>query len=392
MNKNILAIVAAAVTAAGATSAHSQQQQPMQEVPDVEESGSVPNQSDGSYVRISGTVDLVLRRDSGMAAGPAWALQPGLLRSSRLDFIVKEAISSGLAATVMLESGIAPDTGSGANNTPTLPATTGLSFGRGAHVGIGSDAGGYITMGRLYTPMQGVTASKWNDPFGGSSYGGIATVYNKISNASNSIAYTYGYGPEATFKPAPRQGFGTFAIYTLGEQPAPLSNAGKQYGINFSYGTPSWWAAYAFHRIFGNNEFMNPSAATSDSPRTTEQYIGGMYDLKFMQLHAGLNTGKTDTGSLNRLNSHIAMTIKVGARGTVMILLGRANDLTPVNGDFNTKQAAYEYDLSKRTALYTMWGNVDNSATTSVGLTGALGAVPRGAVASSLSFGLRHNF
>jgi predicted porin len=346
--------------------------------------------AEGSYTRLGGSLDIVGRRDSGGPGGPTYSVGPGGARSSRMTFSIKEVISPELAATVVLEAGLAPDTGLGASNPPGV--TGGFSFGRTSHVGIGSDDWGYVTLGRQYTPMQAVTAGPINDPFGGAWLGGIATVYNKNSLASNTIAYSYGYGAEALLRPAPRNGLGVAVEYSFGEVPSPLEDAGKQYGLNVSYGGSAWWAGYAYHRQVGNGPFINPAVANTESPQITHQFIGGAYEFGRLRLSLGLNTGRNDTGTLNRRNWSFGVNWGVGERGTVKFLFGRANDRTAPNADFDTLQAAYSYDLSKRTALYVVYGTVDNSAPAAVTLSGAIGTVAPGGRANSLAVGVRHSF
>ena len=343
------------------------------------------------YVRISGSIDTVVRRDAGATAGPTWSVGPGGARASRLTFSVKEWVSERLAVTAVLEAGFAPDTGMGANNPPGASGG-GLNFGRTSHVGLGSEQAGYVTLGRQYTPMQSVAASPNNDPFGGAWLGGIATIYNKNTLVSNAIAYTYGYGAEALLRAAPRQGLGFAALYGVGEQAAPMGGAGNQYGFNASYGRGPWWFGYAYHRQRGNSAAINPNAAASLGPVQTHQYAGGAWDFGWVRMHAGLNIGKNDVTTLDRHNWHLAFTAPAGDRGTIRALYGRADDRSAVDADFRTLQLAYQHDLSKRTALYAVWGQVNNGAISAASLQGFVGTAARGATVSSLAVGLRHVF
>jgi predicted porin len=346
--------------------------------------------ANSSYMRFGGSIDTVVRHDDG-GDSSTWSLSPGGARSSRLTYSIKEAVTPDLAATVVLEGAFAPDTGAGASNPPGVPNGA-FSFGRTSHVGLGSDSMGYITLGRQYTPIQATTAGSINDPFGGSWIGGIATVYNKVSSASNSIVYSYGYTAEAMLRPAPRNGLGVSVMYSFSEEPQPLTDAGKQYGANVSYGGSNWWVGYAFHRQIGNNQQISTALPTSESPRTTYQWIGGAYEFGRVRLSLGFNTGRNDTRAVDRRNWSVGLNWGVGERGTIRALYGRANDRTAANGDFSTVQLSYMYDLSKRTALYAVWGNVDNAPNTANALAGALGPVTRGATATTTAFGIRHSF
>ena len=356
------------------------------------QSSSGPVGVEESYLRFGGSIDTWIRRDSGAPSGPTWSVGPGGARSSRLIFSIKEGISSNLSATAYLEGGLSADTGAGANAPPSIVPTTAFTFGRTAHVGIGHDSWGYITLGRQYTPIQAVTAGPINDPFAGGFVGGITPIYSKNTSASNTIAYSYGNGAEAMSRPAPRNGLASSVFYSFSEETAPLSDAGKQYGFNVSYGWPSWWAGYAYHRQVGNSPQIAPAAPTAETPKTTVQFLGAAYEIGRVRVSVGLNTGRNDIGTLNRRNWSLGVNAGVGERGTIRFLHGRANDLTPTNGDFRTTQISYMYDLSKRTALYVAWGNLDNSASTAVTLSGAIGTINRGETANSLGMGIRHSF
>lgn len=348
---------------------------------------------DDSYLRMGGSVDTVVRRDAGAPLGATWSVGPGVARSSRFGFSIKELIAPGrLAGTVVLEGAFAPDSGAGASNPPGVPANSGFSFGRTAHVGVGHDSWGYITAGRQYTPLQAVAASPMNDPFGGSWLGGIATVYNKNTSASNTIVYSYGYTAEAMLRPAPRNGLGVAAMYAFGEVASPLDDAGNQYGFNVSYGGQKWWGGYGFHRQVGNSAAINPAVANAETPEITHHFLGGAYEIGTARISVGVNSGRNDTGSLNRRNWHVGLAWGVHERGTVRALYGRANDRTAANGDFSTVQLSYMYDLSRRTGVYVAWGRVNNSAATAVTLAGSLRTVDRGASASSVVIGVRHSF
>ena len=344
------------------------------------------------YQRFGGSVDAVVRRDSGPAAGAAWGVQPGGARSSRLTWSMKELMGPDLAATVALEGAFNPDTGTGGTSPVPATPTAGFTFNRVAHVGLGSDQMGYITLGRQFTPMQAVTAGPVNDPFGGAWLGGIATIYNKTSGASNAILYSRGYSAEASVRPAPRNGLGIMAMYAFGEEPSPLAGAGNQYGFNASYGGENWWLGYAYHRQEGNNATLNPAIATSLDPKTTFQYVGGAVEFWKVRVSLGLNTGKASNNTLDRQNLSLGVLWNVSERGTIRFLYGRADDRTAANADFRTTQAAYMYDLSKRTGVYVVWGNVNNSPNAAVALSGAIGTVPKGAQAKSVALGIKHVF
>jgi predicted porin len=342
-------------------------------------------------VTISGVIDGGVRRDSG-GAGTQWSAGSGLMQTSRITFFGVEDLGDGLRASLGLESGISIDTGAGTSNPPTATPTQSLTFGRTAAVALGSDEWGYVSLGRQYTPIFGLSASGANDPFGANWLGGVTTVYNVAARASNSIGYTYGYSSRAFLSGAPRSGFGAAAMYSFSEEPSgPTEHAGEQMGFNLSWGDGKWFVGYAQHRTKGSNGTISATAPVSNTPTTRQQTLAASYEFPFGRLHAGINTSD-GSATLDRFNWHVGATLPFGERHALRLLYGRANDKTAANADFSTFQVGYQYNLSRRTNLYAGWGYVDNSPGSRVTPTGAVGTYASGSAARSLITGVRHLF
>ena len=347
-----------------------------------------------SSVTISGTVDAGLRVDRGASGGGTTSIGSGLRDASRLTFSGVEGLGGGLKASFVLETGIAVDTGSSASNPPGAAAGA-FSFGRLSAVSIGGDDMGYVSFGRQYTPMWAVSAGPANDPFGAGWLGGISSVYSFTVRASNSIVYSYGYSDKTTLLPAPRKGLGVMLMYSLAETSQPSNNAGQQLGGNLSYGDGTWWVGYGYHQIKGSNTSISATAPVADSPTLKQQTLGASYQLPWGRVHAGINTGKNGVigaGALDRLNWHLGVNFLFDGRHNVRVLYGKANDRTANNADATTFQIGYGYDLSKRTALYTALGQIDNNDKAAAAFGGAIGTYAQGSTPRSMVIGIRHLF
>lgn len=349
-----------------------------------------------SSVTLSGIVDIGIRVDSGNTGSSNTSVSSGQMVGSRLDFIGEEDLGGGLKAGFALESGIDVSTGAGANNPPAVVATNTLTFGRTSAVSIGSNSTGFLSFGRQYTPLWAVSASGSNDPFYGSWLGGNAVVYSNTVMASNAVVYSYGYTSRTMLLAAPRRGFGFVAMWAPGEADSPApSDSGRHLGFNISYGSGPWFIGYAHHRVNGNSAAINPAAPFSDTPRLRQQTLGSAYDFGFMRLHAGINTGRNDAAGAARLDRrswHIGVTAPLAPNQSVRALYGRASNKAAVDADWSTLQIGYQYDLSKRTSLYTAWGQIDNDANAQTAFGRSIGTFPRGSKPKALVAGIRHNF
>lgn len=345
-------------------------------------------------VQMSGVMDVGVRVDSGTTAGSIKSVGSGLRDASRITFSGLEDLGQGLKAGFVLESGIGADTGAGVSNPPGAAAGA-FTWGRLATLTLGSDATGYLSFGRQYTPMWAVSAGPANDPFFASWLGGISSIYSFSVRASNSLVYSYGYTAKTTLLPAPRKGLGMMLMVSLGETNTPSSSAGQQLGANVSYGDGTWWAGYGYHQIKGSNTSISATAPVSDSPTLKQQTLGASYQLRWGRVHAGLNTGKnglTGAGAVDRFNWHVGASLVVDERHSLRVLAGKAKDRTAAHAEMTTLQFGYGYDLSKRTALYVAAGQMDNNSTAAAALGGALGTYAPGSTARSVIGGIRHNF
>ncbi len=346
-------------------------------------------------VSISGIIDAGVRYDSGAIDGHRTRIESGQMIASRITFAGEENLGAGFKAGFVLETGFSPDTGLGHAN-PAGASTNSLTFGRTSAVSLGRDSTGYISLGRQYTPLWSATGSPSNDPFAAAWLGGVNTLYSTTVRASNSIAYTYGYGSRALLRAAPAQGFGFAALYSAAEaQATEPSQSGQQMGFNLSYGASPFWIAYGFHQIKGNNATINAAAPASNGPVIKQQTLAASYQWGKTRFHAGMNTGKSDANTpnaLNRRNWHLGITSNLSERHVIRALYGRADDRSSANSDFASFQLGYQYNLSKRSMLYVAYGMVDNNDFSTKAFAGSADTYSSGSTPKSFITGIRHNF
>ena len=348
-----------------------------------------------SNVTIWGILDAGARYDTGATGGAMKSVGSGQSAASRLTISGAEDLGSGLKASFVLESGLSMDTGLGANNPPGAAAGS-FTWGRTALVALGSEATGYIAMGRQYTPLWAISAGPLNDPFGASWLGGINTVYNATVRTSNAIGYTYGYGDKTTLNPAPRRGLGVSAVWSLSEVGDPLpSGSGEQMGLGLSYGDGTWWGGYGYHRVRGSNTTISATAPVTNQPVLVQQTLAASVRFSWASLHLGLNTadnGISGTGAINRRNWHVATQIPLADAQTLRVLYGQAHDRATTAANFKNLQIGYQYDFSKRTYVYMAFGQVANDANVAATPAAALGTFAKGNTPKSLVAGLAQKF
>lgn len=312
-------------------------------------------------VTLGGNVDIGVRVDSNKTS--VRQVSSNSLLPSRLTFGALEDLGDGWRAQAVLEAGLTVDDGAGAAQPPGVPAGS-FTFGRFAAVAVGSEQTGYVSMGRQYTPLFALGGSNVADVFGGSALGSTNTVSSYTVRASNSIAYSYGYGPRTLLRGSPPVGLGAAFMLASGESPAG-SRAGSQFGFNLSYGARGWWVGYGFHQIWGSSAAINPAVPDSGSPILRQQTLAASYDFGSVRVNAGVNRGSNglNTASgVNRVGWYVGTTYAFSGNQEFKALYGRLDDRRPMNADVKTLQLGYTYALSRRTQLYALAGEISNSA------------------------------
>lgn len=323
---------------------------------------------------------------SGGESGNRWGLRGS------------EDLGGGLKAVFTFEQGFdlsdnSVSQGNIAGVTPNSPtsSTGGRIFSRTAQVGLSSDQAGNVLFGRAFTPFY----LTWNaiDPFGGGFVGGAQNyAVGNTTRFDNGIYYN---SPKFS-------GFQVTAAYRLGESTTDsvasgsTKDGGNAGNIALTYAAGPVLAGYSYISV--KNSIDN---------NTARSHFGGVvYDFKILKVH-GLyfNTRSATT----RLQAYgLGVTVPIHAFN-IFAQVARIDNRFDLNGsqlknnDANFIGVGGQYNLSKRTDIYTSFGKQINQAgaintvtdASNAGLlttTGALANQLPGFNPWSAQLGLRHKF
>lgn len=342
--------------------------------------------------------------------------------SSRLGVRGTEELGGGLKANFHLEGAIAPDSGLAPSNTGT-----GFNFQRRSVVGIEGGFGS-VVLGRDYTPLFGVSGVV--DPFVtngvGSSYnllnnviiagttpaGGLST-FRTSTNAStpgtNASATTFGQtvfaDPAAVrmsnaigYTSPGFSGFNLAAMYTFGGENTNLArDAGTGTSIRLTYAQGPLVISFGNQIIKGGLiGTATPLTVPNDDQKWTTNFLGASYDFGVVKLSAGYKTDKLsgDAEFTDRLKGGI-----IGLTAPIGPVILKASYIERRIGDdkIGTQGAiGVAYDLSKRTALYANYAELDNEPGFGMSVYGTSGGgAPMsepGRRSRGLELGVRHIF
>jgi predicted porin len=342
-----------------------------------------------SGVTIYGMVDASVLHAKGSLASKT-QLFSGSSLGTRLGFRGVEDLGGGMAANFVLESGFGLDSGVGqatnTNNQTTGAASAagggqGLTFNRLSYVGL-SGSWGELRLGRDYTPAWRAMSSMDPAAIGTglwsaqSALGSLVVLGQPAGiRASNSVGY---YTPVIG-------GFTGQIMVALGEN---ASNVGATKSDGNVIGGRIAYNAGAFSMVAATEKIK--MAAQGD---VRESVIGASYNFGPAKLWA--QYVRDTTGLSNNMSGHsLSVSAPVGAselraqwsRSKVENAAGAA--IGTVN-----KIAVYgQYNLSKRTGLYTTLARVRNSdGASSVPFVGVAVTGPNTS-ATAMEVGMRHAF
>ena len=351
-----------------------------------------------SSVTLYGVVDASVESVKGNTAGQSTTfnrVSSGNLATSRLGFKGVEDLGGGLKANFQLEATVAVDTGA---------AATGRFFDRAAWVGLSSKEAGELRIGRQDSLIGAqianvIGAQAYDVSVVASTLGG--STYRRVDNALTYIAPTFvpGLTLSAQYSTA-------VDSVTAGNNNAEATNGsgvGRAYGFaaNFVQGPVSAGASYIQVNTIANGNNENVGL-----------FLYGAYDLGAAKLTAFYNDDTNDgnrTFDGRRLYGIQAavpvvtgLTVTGGyayARnvGTTVSATGfAANAATGVTGKNAKNDNAgiitlkAQYDLSKRTAVYGLFTEVQNSDRANLGLAGV--TTTRDKSVRGIAVGVRHAF
>lgn len=330
-----------------------------------------------STVRLSGVVDqyVAYSRSGGTSM---WQLKDGGAAASRLVFSGEEDLGGGLRANFMMEGGFNADSGTG-----TLPGPA-FGFTRQTFLGLGGKWG-RVDAGRMYTPFYYSVARA--DAFGNN---GIFSLLNLLlvsdaqtgigpyaARASNMVRYRAPAGP---------------LLFDIGVAPGeaatPNTKSGNFYGMNVGYATGPFYISYGYQNIK-----QGTAVAPVPQPKSsTYQAINASYrftpDLAIYGNH--IRTRSQLATVPDGAVTNISMAWSFGAN---KLMAGVAfRDVDGTTRDQKGFNLGYDYNLSKRTAVYGRFVRLINDSNSAASIAGVTVAPNSGADISHLGFGIKHSF
>jgi predicted porin len=329
-----------------------------------------------SSVTLYGTVDLNGRYVKSDGQDRRLTLSQDGINSSQLGFRGVEDLGGGLKAGFNLLAGVNADTGT----------TNSKFFNRRSTVSLFSNMG-ELRLGRDYKP------DFWNqtifDAFGTNGLGSSLNVRQQYggTRSDNSIGY---------FLPSNLGGFYGQFMAAAAEGGSTADRAGRYLGgrLGFAAGPFDIAGAYAETKFRANQAIgaaggIPVVAFAGDTQKTWN--IGGSWDFGFAKLlgyydHEKLPDSKEDVYSISGVMPF----------GQAEVHLGYDRSKLKVDGLGSTSvdqfKATLQYNVSKRTALYTTISQLNNKDDTRLSLPGAAGLPTVGDHSKGWEIGVRHFF
>lgn len=364
-----------------------------------------------SSVTLYGTIDLNGRYVKADGTARRFSEGQDGVNSSQLGFRGVEDLGGGLKAGFLLLSGVNADTGTsnlattpnnaaaaGAATATTIPnANNALNnksqfWNRRATVSLFSPMG-ELRLGRDYTP------SFWNqnlfDAFGTNGLGssiGVRQLYEG-TRQDNSIGY---------FLPANLGGFYGQAMVSAAEGGTTLDRPGRYLGGRFGFAAgPFDVAVSAAAQRFAANQAQGSlgsaqtganNVITAVPGNTQDTYtVGGSWDFGVIKV-----LGYFDYEKLVNYKERMGSLSAIVPLGQAEIRFGYdRSQLTPgalAKTSVDNMKITYQYNLSKRSAMYATAARMDNKQNTRLTLIGANAATIAGGKSQGVEFGIRHFF
>lgn len=312
--------------------------------------------ADGSNVQLYGLLDEGFQHFDNGTHGSS-QLSSGEALTSRFGMKGSEDLGSGLTASFQLEEGL------GAVND--LQAGSGTQP-RVADVAL-SGSFGTVAAGRMATFNHNDIAA--TDPFGIGMTGNVNQIGGKgLVSALDPVARTTAL---AYVSP-------NFSGVTLG---AAWTTAGNATGFNTTgQATTGAWTlhgGYANGPITANVDYIVVNSGTVSLGNTTkaskDYLLTGTYDFGVAKLAAAYGDNKPDAGNGDEHSAWmLGVTVPVGP-GNILASYAVGKDKV-TSGQGKQFAVGYQYNLSKRTSLYTSYAHISNDGTYGAYVTGQTGA------------------
>jgi len=301
------------------------------------------------------------------------------IASSRVGFRGVEDMGGGLRAGFWLEAGVNGDTGGTGGNVSSVAgaanAVTGFFNRRSTVSLLGSF--GEIRLGRDYTP------DFWNhtffDPFGTNGVGSSVNTFGTFNGATTLVRANNSVG---YFLPS-MSGFGGQVMYSLGE--GVVNQGNKHFAGRLTYAAGPLSAGIAYGKT--------DAGPLGDWTRFN---VAGSYKMGAASLMAQYNQGEGSGGADNGKKQTLWLLGAVVPMGAHTFKASYVNSDSSGTGidarDANQIALGYQYDMSKRTALYGTFARVSNDAGAAYAAGGGGSTLTAGKDSTGMEVGIRHTF
>lgn len=329
-------------------------------------------------VTLYGILDGYVAREK---AGPRTntTLGDGGNAATRLGVRGTEDLGGGLQAEFLLEMSAFVDTGAG------TAAGAPLSFDRSSYVGLMGNWG-RVRIGRQYTPQ--FWSLFFAEPFGlNAVFSPMLPVFGK-DGQTNLVAYPSRLNNMLDYMSPTIGGFNAELAYAPGESADPSRRSGDGLSVSLNYRNGPVYLSYGATQMRGGTS----AAPVANPSKSTHQSLSGSYSFGDLVLFANYMRVTTDAAAT--LGSK---TTNVGVRYQVtpfVRFLGgyTRRDVNNSPRDANIMTLGLEYDLSKRTALYSRWLTVNNQANAANALGRLTVTANSGEDLRVVALGVRHSF
>ncbi|MBV8037324.1 porin [Roseateles sp.] len=294
------------------------------------------------------------------------------LNTSRFGVRGTEDLGGGLKAGFWLESEVAVDTGVAGNG--------GAFWGRRATVSLAGDFG-EVRLGRNKTVSR--LHLEDFDPFTFTGLGSVGAIYSNLGSGNGT---SYGRADNLASYSLPNGLGGFYGGVDVSAGEGVGTNKGQSVRLGYKDGPLHVSGTYA------------STSNAADNSNFKLASVGGAYDFGV----ARPSLSYTESKFLSRKQRIVtaAVTVPVGQGQFVASYTdAKANDsaktavagYTPI-GDAKLLALGYAYNLSKRTALYTTFSQIDNKGAAKFLVAGAPAATAGGQKSTGYDVGIRHSF
>ena len=337
-------------------------------------------------------------------------LNGGQSLGNRIGFKGTEDLGNGLKAVFLLEQGFFLDTG--------MQQTSGSQFTRQAYMGLSGNFGTAVG-GRLYSPHY--TFVSGLDPFGAGTVGRYNNVYSPGAAVGNNVVGGSLMDPVrldnavAYISPSFLGGLTATLAYSNNaaaqEDANSNSNNNTVYAGLLKYDNGPITVGANYHYINGGSRLSDNTPTVVGVKSVQNATLGGSYDFKVVKVMALYSWNEVDytvnpafTGNTSgnaTINNYM-----LGATAPFGKFVGKASYIysdgnTSAGGDAQQFAIGLDYNLSKRTALYSAYSFIDNQdqrfgATGDASNSGAFGSgngyAYGGVFQQGVQVGVRHMF